>query len=669
MLELSRPDCLLRDPMSLGILELVLILLAAAVAVVVIFRTLKLPALLGYLLVGVIIGPHSIGLIPDNAETHYLAEFGVVFLMFSIGLEFSLPKLMTMRRMVFGLGCAQVVVTLLTCLVVAMLLGLDWRSGLVLGGVFAMSSTAILAKMLAERLELNTPHGRRIIGILLFQDLAVVPLLILYPALGQGGEAVAHELVIALGKAGLVLLLTVGQPLMRHWFTLVARQKSSELFVLNVLLITLGLAWLTDVAGLSLALGAFLAGMLISETQYRYQVEEDIKPFRDVLLGLFFVTVGMRLDWHVVAADWIWIGGLIIAVMGGKLAIIMGVGRLFGAEPAVALRTGLALAGAGEFGLVLVAQAAQLQLLPVPVLQVTLAVLVLSMLISPFVIEHSELLARRFGGAEWMNRAMALHNIAIQTMSTDGHVIICGYGRSGQNLARFLEQENVSCIALDLDPQRVREAAVAGESVVFGDAARREVLIAAGLLRAKVMVVSYADTVSALKILALARELRPGLPVVVRTVDDSDIDKLKQAGAAEVVAEILEGSLMLGTQALMLLGVPLNRVLRRIRETREQRYSLFRGFYRGVTDDVDEQSDRLQPRLHSVVLPPGSRTAGRTLQELDLVRFHVEVTAVRQRNVRDSAPRPETRLNDGDVVVLRGRGDDLIAAEMFLLQG
>jgi CPA2 family monovalent cation:H+ antiporter-2 len=657
--------------MSLGILELVLLLLTAAVVVVVIFRILKLPPLLGYLLVGVVIGPHSIGLIADSEETRYLAAFGVVFLMFSIGLEFSLPKLMTMRRVVFGLGLAQVGGTVLITLAVAMLLGQGWRNGLILGGVFAMSSTAILAKMLSERLELNTPHGRRIIGILLFQDLAVVPLLILYPALGQGGEAVLRELLIALAKAGLVLflLLTVGQSLMRHWFTLVARQKSSELFVLNVLLITLGLAWLTGLAGLSLALGAFLAGMLISETQYRYQVEEDIKPFRDVLLGLFFVTVGMRLDLQVLALDWKWIGLLLVAVMGGKVAVIIGVSRLFGAEPAVALRTGLSLAGAGEFGLVLVAQAAQLQLLPDPVTQVTLAVLVLSMLISPFIIEHSERVSRRFSAAEWTNRAMALHNIAIQTMSIDDHVIICGYGRSGQNLARFLEKEKVSFIALDFDPQRVKEAATAGENVVFGDAARREVLIAAGLLRAKVMVVSYANTGSALRILALVRELRPGLPVVVRTVDDSDIDQLKQAGAAEVVAEILEGSLMLGTQALMLLGVPLNRVLRRIRETREQRYGLFRGFYRGVTDEIDEQSDKLQPRLHSVVLPPGSRTAGRTLQELDLARFHVDVTAVRQRNIRDSAPLPQTRLGEGDVIVLRGRQEDLIAAEMFLMQG
>jgi CPA2 family monovalent cation:H+ antiporter-2 len=657
--------------MSLGILELVLLLLAAAVVVVVLFQALKLPALLGYLIVGVAIGPNAIGLMPDNEETRYLAEFGVVFLMFSIGLEFSLPKLMTMRRLVFGLGSAQVGATLLICIATALALGEGWRSGLMLGGVFAMSSTAILAKMLAERLELNTPHGRRIIGILLFQDLAVVPLLMLYPALGEGGGMLARDLPVALAKAGIVLalLLTVGQRLMRNWLALVARQRSSELFVLNVLFITLGLAWLTGQAGLPLALGAFLAGMLISETQYRYQVEEDIKPFRDVLLGLFFVTVGMRLDLRVMVQDWHWIALMLVAVMGGKVAVVIGMSRLLGAEFSVALRTGLALAGAGEFGLVLVAQVAQLQLLPITVLQVTLAVLVLSMLISPFIIEHSEHLARRFSGAEWMNRAMTLHNIAIQTMSTDRHVIICGYGRSGQNLARFLGLERVPFIALDLDPQRVREAAAAGERVVFGDAARREVLTAAGLLRAKVMVVSYADTRSALKILALVRELRPGLPVVVRTADDSDIDRLKLAGAAEVVAEILEGSLMLGTQALLLLGVPLNRVLRRIRDAREERYGLFRGFYRGVTDEVDDAADSLQPRLHSVVLAQGAAAVGRVLKELDFGAMGVEVTAMRRHALRSSAPDPETRLAEGDVIVLRGTAEALEAADMYLMQG
>ena len=301
-------------------------------------------------------------------------------------------------------------------------------------------------------------------------------------------------------------------------------------------------------------------------------------------------------------------------------------------------------------------------------MQIALATLILSMLLSPFIIEYSEHMVRRFSAAEWMNRAMALHNIAVQSMGTEQHVIICGYGRSGQNLARFFEREGVGFIALDFDPQRVREAAAAGESVVFGDAARREVLIAAGLLRANALVVSYADTASALRILSLVQELRPGLPVIVRTLDDSDIDQLKQAGAAEVVAEILEGSLMLAMHALMLLGVPFNRVLQRIRETREQRYGLFRGFYHGVTDD-DDASDRMQVRLHSVLIVNGSAAIGKTLRDLDLARFNVEVTAIRQRNIRNQFPDPETRLQEGNVIVLRGVQESLALTEMFLLKG
>jgi CPA2 family monovalent cation:H+ antiporter-2 len=418
-----------------------------------------------------------------------------------------------------------------------------------------------------------------------------------------------------------------------------------------------------------LALGAFLAGMLISETEFRYQVEQDIKPFRDVLLGLFFVTVGMMLDPASLIDYWYWILGLLVLILVAKTVIVASLGRLFGTDTSVSLRSALALAGAGEFGLVLLAQAVDQAVVDDVRMQIALATLILSMLISPFLIEYSEHMVRRFSGAEWMNRAMALHNIAVQTMGAEQHVIICGYGRSGQNLARFFEREGVGFIALDFDPQRVREAAAAGESVVFGDAARREVLIAAGLLRANALVVSYADTASALRILSLVQELRPGLPVVVRTLDDSDIDELKQAGAAEVVAEILEGSLMLGSHALMLLGVPFNRVLQRIRDTREQRYGLFRGFYHGVTDEPEEASDHMQVRLHSVLIVTGAAAIGKTLRELDLGRFNVEVTAIRQRNIRSQFPEPETRVQEGDVIVLRGVQESLALAEMFLLQG
>jgi monovalent cation:H+ antiporter-2, CPA2 family len=654
-----------------GTLELVLLLLAAAVLVVALFQQLRLPALVGYLVVGALIGPNALGLVPELETTRYLAEFGVVFLMFSIGLDFSLPKLLTMRRLVFGLGAAQVLVTTALLGAGATALGTDWRGAVILGAAFAMSSTAILAKMLAERLELHSAHGRQILGILLFQDLAVVPLLIAAPALKAGAGAVGWTLLLALLKGLFVLglILTLGQRLMRPWFAMVARQKSTELFALNVLFITLGLAWLTGLAGLSLALGAFLAGMLISETEYRYQVEQDIRPFRDVLLGLFFITVGMMLQLEPLRNHWLLLPLLLAGVLITKSVIVLGLARLFASELSVALRTALALAGAGEFGLVLLAQSGNLGILPAEQLQVALATLVLSMLVSPFIIAHSERLVRRVGMSEWMNRAMEVHNIAIRAMEAERHVIICGFGRSGQNLARALEQESIPFIALDLDPQRVREAAAAGESVVFGDAARREVLVAAGLMRANALVVSYADTGSALKILELVHQARPGLPVVVRTVDDEDIAQLKSAGAAEVVAEIQEGSLMLASHALMLVGVPLNRVLRRIRETREQRYDLFRGFFRGLSDEVDDAGERHQPRLHSVILPPGAAAIGRSLAQLDLARFNVDVTTVRRHNVRSTLPDPVLLLSEGDVVVLRGQQEAVALAEMFLLQG
>ena len=339
-------------------LELVILLLAAAVAVVGVFRFFNLPPVLAYLLVGASIGPHAINLVPDSEGARYLAEFGVVFLMFSIGLEFSLPRLYSMKRIVFGLGLAQVLATIAVAVVLALALDLSWRVGFALGGTLAMSSTAILSKLLTDRMQLDTPHGREIMGVLLFQDIAVVPLLILIPSLSQPAGELAGTMALALAKATVVLVvvLFLGQRLMGAWFYVVARRRSAELFMLNILLITLGLAYLTELAGLSLALGAFLAGMLISETEYRYQVEEDIKPFRDVLLGLFFVTVGAFLDVGAILQNLPAVLGLLALLMIGKLAAIAGLSRAFGANPGTALRTGLWLCAGGEFGFVLVAQ-------------------------------------------------------------------------------------------------------------------------------------------------------------------------------------------------------------------------------------------------------------------------------------------------------------------------
>ena len=591
-----------------------------------------------------------------------------MFLMFSIGLEFSLPQLRAMRRAVFGLGLAQVAITTVAAMVALHFVGFGWQAGLVLGGALAMSSTAIVSKMLAERMELGSAHGRDVMGILLFQDLAVVAFLIVIPSLGQSGGELAASLAIAAVKAAIALavILFLGQAPMRAWFHLVARQRSSELFVLNVLLVTIGLGALTESLGLSLALGAFLAGMLIAETEYRYQVEEDIKPFRDLLLGLFFIVVGTALDLSVVFANIGWVALLLLGPVLAKLALIVLLARLFGAPLSTSLRVGFYLAQAGELALVMLALAARNDLVPPSLLQPVLAAMIISMCTAPLLIQFAEPIVRRLTANDWLARAAQVTQIAARTMARQDHIIICGYGRSGQNLARLLEAEEIPYVAMESDPERVREAAADGSGVVYGDASRREVLVSAGLAKAKAVAITFANTPVALKIIHHVHAARPDLPVIVRTVDDSEIGRLLEAGATEVVPEVLEGSLMLASHSLLLLGIPLNRVLNRIRTIREERYGLFRGFFHGATDTADA-AENLQARLHTVVLPDRASAVGCTLAEIELDST-VEITGVRRRGARSQRPTSEWRFEAGDVVVLLGRPEALAVAEQKLLR-
>ncbi|MBI2306629.1 MAG: cation:proton antiporter [Rhodocyclales bacterium] len=652
-------------------LQLSLLLLGASVFAVILFRRANLPPVLGYLLVGTLIGPHALNLVANASGTAHLAEFGVVFLMFSIGLEFSLTKLHAMRRIVFGLGLLQVTTTLLLTAAISLAFDIDWQGGVALGGVLAMSSTAVLTKLLTDRMELDAKHGREVMGVLLFQDLAVVPLLILIPSFTRSPEQMAMMMGVAVLKAAAVLALVLyfGQRLMRKWFFIVARGKSAELFMLNVLLITLGLAYLTELAGLSLALGAFVAGMLISETEYRYQVEEDIKPFRDVLMGLFFVTIGMLLDAQLVFSNLLLVLGVLAAMLLLKFVVIGGLSRLLGAAPGTAIRSGLWLCAGGEFGFVLLAEIKRFDLVPTLASQAVLAALVLSMLIAPVIVHYADRIALRFAANEWLLRSMELTNIFAQSMGTERHAIVCGFGRTGQTLARFMAQEGVGYMALDLDPERVREAAAAGENVVFGDAARRETLLAAGVKRASVLVITFADTRAAERILHIVHELKPDLPVVVRTYDDTEMERLRAAGAAEVVPESLEASMMLASHALVLIGVPINHVLKRVREMRAGQYQLLRGFFRGQSDREDDVHESEAVRLHSVTLAPGAWSVGHELAELALAELGVTVSAVRRRNIRAMEPSDELRFQEGDVVVLFGRPDGLAVAEERLLKG
>lgn len=647
-----------------------LLLLTSSVFAVGLFRILGLPAMLAYFMIGIVLGPHALGLLEDEESGRQVAEFGIVFLMFSIGLEFSLPKLYAMRKTLFGLGGGQVVLMLLASLLLGQMAGLSLTTAFIIGAALTMSSTAIVSKILMERVDLNSRHGRLSIGVLLFQDLAVIPILVLIQTLGSHSDNWLDVLGLTLLKSSvlLFLLFKFGKNILNFWFELVAKQRSRELFVLNVLMITLLMSAATNFAGLSYALGAFVAGMLISETKYRYQVESDIAPFRDILLGLFFISVGMLLNVSVLWDH----AGLIVFLLGlfllFKIGLIAFLTRFYGFEMGVGVRTGIILGQAGEFSFVILALGLQTKLIDGNSLQLVLSVAVLSMLVAPFIIQYNGRIARSLVKSYTRNSIKVVDTIQEHSQDLRDHVIICGYGRSGQYLGRFLREENIPYVALDMDASRVQEAAAAGENVIYGDAGRRSVLEAAGLARAKAVIISYAETRGTMKVLHVIQERYPTLPVIVRTHDDSEMDSLRDAGAAEVVPEILEGSLMLASHALVTLGIPLNRVVKRIRQFREERYKMFKGYFRGVSD-ADATTASL-PQLHSVEMYKNFYAHGLRLDHIPFEDFAVEVKQLRRPNMPEPiAPRADIVLGESDVLVLLGSNAALIAMEVYLISG
>lgn len=656
-------------------LEFVLLMLGTAVIGVVVFRYLQLPSILGYLAVGVVIGPHSTGLVSDAQSLEGLAEFGVVFLMFTVGLEFSLSQLLAMRRIVFGLGLAQVSTSIIGSIIITLVivfilpqLGASWQGALAMGGAWAMSSTAIVSKMLAERMELETDYGRRVIGILLFQDLAVVLLLIIVPTLAKGTGDILLIIGMALGKTALVLVLLLffGKKLMSKWLGIVAGRRSQELFMLNLLLMTLGAAWITEQAGLSMELGAFIAGMLISETRYKNEVDVDIKSFRDVLLGLFFITIGMMLDMNVVLHYWWLVLLIIVSAFFYKFALAAWLTRLFGASRGVSIKTGLALAQAGEFSFVLVNQISGLNMVEPWILQVTMASMVLSMLAAPFIILNADKIVMRFSANEWIQQSLELTKIASSSMSLQQHVILAGFGRTGQNIATLLEEEQIPYRALDMDLERVRKAETAGANVSYADATRRESLVAAGIHRASSLIITFASVNAALRVLHYAKELAPSLPVIIRSYDDSDFDRLKAAGADEVVPEVIESSLVLTSYAFMSYGVPMKRIIKRVQAARASRYAKLREYFHGETDEIPVDTDSYW-RLHALRLPEGAAAVGKTVGEMDLPSNHVEITMVR-RGKEKMTVTDDLILRENDVLVLRGTSEGIGIVEELLLK-
>ncbi len=655
------------------VLEDVLLLLAATLAVVVAVRRLRLPPVIGFLAVGMAVGPHALGWVAATDATRALAEFGVVFLLFTLGLEFSLPRLIATRGEVFGLGSLQVGLTTAAVAAIALAFDVPLAVAVLLGGAVAMSSTAIVLQQLTQQDELNRTHGRLAFGTLLFQDLAVVPFLALAGVLasaGGAGPTPGITLTIVKAAVALVIVLAAGRWLLRPLFHEIAASGAPELFTFAVLFVAMGAAWATHAAGLTFALGAFLAGMMIAETEYRYQVEAGIRPFRDTLLGLFFVTVGMQLDVPGLFRHLPVVTALLAGMLLLKTLIVMLSARGFAGEWFKALRTGIVLSEGGEFGFALLTLLLQNRLIGTEITQPLLAAITLSMVLSPFLIRHNKRIARfvlRQTGPAQTGRARI--DEATKAVAAREHVILCGYGRVGQNVARILEREGFEYLAMDLDPFRVRTARAAGDQVIYGDAANESVLHSVGLERASAVIVTFSDPERSLKIVEAVRRARALVPLLVRTMDDSQLEELHAAGATEVIPETLEAALTLVSHALLVLDVPMSRVLRTVGEIRRQRYRMLRTVFQREGAELVDEAHALREQLHTVVLPPGAWAVSRRLREIREHGAEVSFTAVRRDGIVGRDPDQDMKLREGDIVVLVGTPEANEHAESVLLAG
>lgn len=644
----------------------ILISLILVICVLLICRRAHIPPIIGYLLTGILVGPSVFDLLPDSEQMHFLAELGVVFLLFSLGLEFSLPKLMSMKSLVFGLGSAQVMLTSGIVCIICRYVGFDWAQASIIGIVVALSSTAIVVKQLAEMRQSNSPSGQMAISVLLFQDLAVVPVLIVIPMLG--GEAdFGASLLLALAKGvmAFVLIFFAGKWLLPKLFDEISRARSDELFVLTTIMVVVITGALTYSLGLSAALGAFLSGMMLGESKYRHQLDADIRPFKDVLMGLFFVSIGMMLDLGQVAIQWPNILVLLplLILLKGLVVYVLYLKR----RPLrrSAFKSGMYLAQIGEFGFVVVALANNYQLLPDSTVSLIIALGVLSMGLTPFLMHYADKTAKQLiNGHHMLEKPLAVPQ---SCPLMEEHVVICGFGRVGQTIARFLRKEAIPYIAMDHDAMRVQEALGGGENVLFGDGRQRDILKNCHVGKAKMVIITFDDHHSAMRVLSACKEMENDINVVIRTRDDSMMDSLKQAGAKAVVPESLEGSLMLISQVLFMTGVPMSRVLNRIQTERKNHYQFMHGFFHG--DESSHQMDADLEQLHAVSLPFGAHAVGMKYSQLPLTRLRVEIRGIRRSHQEITTPSADFILTSRDVLVLCGKPRRVERAERYLLNG
>lgn len=645
-----------------------LFLLGAAVAVMMTFLFLRIPTSLGYLLVGVILGPYTAGPVIDSQKISFLAEFGIVFLLFTVGLSYSIPQIHALRHQVLGLGTAQVVLTTVVVGVLAWLAGLPVAAAFVVGAVFAQSSTTVISRQLLDQQEENTRHGRLGTALSVFQDVTSVPFVVIFPVLGvaAASASLGESLALALAKAVLALALVFvsGRWLLRPFFHAVAERRSPELFTLTVLLVALTAAWMTSSLGLSMAFGAFLVGMMLGETEFRHQMEAVVRPFRDILLGLFFVGIGMLFNPALLPEIWGWalLGTVVLLV--SKILLVAAALRWSGHDNQMAWRTALVLAVGGEFGFALLAIAMNAGTIDNHSGQIVLMSVLFSIIAAPFLIRYNGPIARWLSGTrESHDSTQAPATPDAATTALDNHVIICGYGRIGQSVGRFLDEERIPFIALDLDVRRVAEARLAGEPVFYGDATSRDMLETVGIERARLVVISHDDVDTAHRMLLLIRAMRPYMHVMVRTRDESQTELLRAAGATEVVPETLESGLMMASHVLLLLDIPQEQVMQRMQEERAERYPLLHAYFKGVPKETSAEDTATADR-HPVTIPGDSPVIGLSVGQLALPG--VAVTALVREGHKMPEPVAVAVIQADDVVVLDGNPAAVTQAEQLL---
>lgn len=650
---------------------LLLLLTTAAIATLHRFR---LPALLGYLAAGVVLRELGYDLYSQNDSLRFLGELGLVFMLFALGLEFSFSQLKSLQRFVFILGPLQLLFTSALAFAATYWFQLPMAGAIVIALAVAQSSTALSTKILSEQRELNSTHGRVVVGLSLFQDISAIPLLILVPSLGNiAALSWSDALLLPLlkGITAAILLIWIGRRVLPFVFKGVTRTMNEELFVLICLLVVLLASGVTHALGLSMALGAFLAGTLLGESQYRLQVQAEIRPFRDILLGLFFVSVGnlLLLDnlWR--SIHWLLIFLPLIFIL--KAVVIIALCRRLRVRRVEAIQAGLMLSQIGEFGLALIALAADNRLLTRDIVSIVLAIAIATMMLTPLLIRHAANLADLLLRKHYKHdeEGDPLHQIESATETMVDHIIVAGYGRVGQLVHRFTLAEEYSVIALDRDAHRVQEATSAGLSVCFGDAARSEVLKAAGIERAKMLVVCVDRVERSTLITQRARALNADIPILVRTQDDTHADALRESGATEIVPEVLEGSLMLVSHVMVMLGVPVTKVLQRVQRARRDRYRQLKGFFFGSAADVSQASTKAKQQLHAVTLTENCISVGKTIASLKLEELHIEVRQITRAHHDIQFPHSEEQLQSGDLLVLMGPPESVEAAEQRLLSG